>query len=77
MMYVAANNRAVAEAYARSQGIKNVSEVVQVTSVNTVKGCRGITVHAIIGHIDAEIETILYILGVRRLADVVYQKLTQ
>lgn len=76
MMYVAANNRAVAEAYARINGIDDASNVVQVTSLNALSGRKGVTVHAIIGHIDAEIETMLYILGVRRLANVVYDKLT-
>ena len=77
MIYVAANNRAVAEAYARSHGVDDANDVVQVTSLNTLTGRKGITVHAIIGHIDAEIETMLYILGVRRLANVVYKNLTQ
>lgn len=76
MIYIAANNRAVAEAYARSNGVADTSDVVQVTSLSTLAGRKGVTVHAIIGHIDAEIETMLYILGVRRLANIVYKKLT-
>ena len=77
MIYVAANNRAVAEAYARSHGVDDANDVVQVTSLNTLAGRKGVTVHAVIGFIDAEIETMLYILGVRRLANVVYKNLTQ
>jgi len=76
MMYVVANNRAAVEAYARSRGVDDASSVVQVTSIQSLVGKIGVTVHVVIGHIDAEIETMLYIIGVRKLANVVYDKLT-
>jgi len=64
------------EAYARSRGVDDASSVVQVTSIQSLVGKIGVTVHVVIGHIDAEIETMLYIIGVRKLANVVYDKLT-
>jgi len=76
MMYVVANSRAAVEAYARSRGVDDTSSVVQVTSIQSLVGKIGVTVHVVIGHIDAEIETMLYIIGVRKLANVVYDKLT-
>jgi len=74
MMYVAANNRAVAEAYARSQGI-NKDSIVRVSSVNTLKNTSGLTISVLVDHIDEELETMLYIISVRRLANITYCKL--
>lgn len=75
MIYVAANNRAVAEAYAESQGITKES-VVQVTAIDALKNTSRVTLHVLVDYIDSELEIMLYIISVRRLANIVYRKLT-
>lgn len=74
MMYVAANNEAAIEAYAESQGF-NKDSIVRVSSVDTLKNTSRLTIIALVDQIDEELETMLYIISVRRLANIVYQKL--
>lgn len=74
MIYVVANNDAAIEAYAQSQGVRKDSAI-RVSSVEVLKNTCRVTLHVLVDHIDSELETMLYIISVRRLADIVYRKL--
>lgn len=75
MIYVVANNEAAIEVYAELNGVDKHS-VVRVSSIESLKNTCSVTLHVLIGYIDSEIETMLYIISVRRLANIVYRKLT-
>jgi len=74
MIYVVANNEAAIEAYAELNGIDKDS-VVRVSSIESLKNTCRVTLHVLIGYIDSELETMLYIISVRKLANIVYKKL--
>ena len=74
MIYVVANDDAAIEAYAESQGF-NKDSIVRVSSVDTLKNTSGLTISVLVDHIDEELETMLYIISVRMLANITYCKL--